>query len=200
MMTLNKIRIKSTIVFASVLLFAVSCSKDDDGVNSNAGDGDNNPGDKTSLVAKANLNFIDDGEAWELNCYKLDSYGELIMYGDTLFVLRLNDTDSHGKSKESAMLISIDSKTGIEKGTYTLSKAQSDSDAISFTLSRYRDDGIDGYLSRADVDGDSGTLIITSLTNQRVEGTFSFTAHSIGLSTKKLEVTNGVFHGDLVRQ
>lgn len=186
-------------VLVSFLLFAVSCSKDDDGANPEGDDG-NNPGGKTSLVAKANLNFIDDGEAWELNCYKLDSYGELLMYGDTSFILRLNDTDVNGKQKETSMLLSINSKTGIEKGTYTLSKAQSGSDEINFTLIRYKRDGSELYAPSAHVDGDSGTLTITSLTNQRAEGTFSFAAHTKVLPIKKLEVTNGVFHGDLIRQ
>lgn len=155
------------------------------------------------LVAKADLNFIDD-EAWQLNCYKQDSYGELIMHGDTNFMLRLSDTDLYGNIKLSAsLLIGVNSKTGFEAGvTYPFTELLND-DQSSLFLTKHRENGADTYLlsSGIDTDGDyadTGSLTITSLTNNHVEGTFSFTAHSLAESPKKVEIKNGVFHGELV--
>lgn len=182
-----------------LLIFASSCSSDDSD--------DKNSGDKlpeVSLVAKADLNFIDE-ETYQLSCYKQESYGELAFYGDTLFSLRLSDTDIYGSVKMTAsILISLVSKTGFEAGkTYHFSEIQ-DSDESSLFLTKYRDNGVDmyGLSSGSDADGeynDTGSLTINSISNNRVDGTFSFTAHSLAESPKKVKVTNGVFDSDYQR-
>ena len=199
MMRINKLPFKFTGLLAGVflLIFAASCSTDDDD------NGDKLP--ESILVAKADLNFIDEEEAWQLSCYRQDSYGELAIYGDTLFSLRLSDTDLYGSAKLTAsILISLTSVTGFEAGkTYQFSEIQSD-DQSGIFVAKHRENGSDMYAisSGTDADGDyadTGSLTITSLSSNRVEGIFSFTAHSLAESPKKLKVTNGSFHGDLYR-
>jgi len=200
-MTFNRtvFKIASALTCAFLLTFVTSCSTDDDG---NDGKGDEFP--EVFLVAQADLDFTDE-EPWQLNCYRQPSYGELIIHGDTLFMLRLSDTDIHGSAIMTAsMLISVRSQTGFEAGTiYQFTEVQDD-DQSSIIFTRHKENGADLYMLNSGTDdegefSDTGSLTITSISNNFVEGTFEFTVHHLIDPFKKVEVRNGVFHGDLYR-
>ena len=100
---------------AIALTVGFSCKKDKTGNNPDPNGGGGNS--TLPLIARADLNFVTDGEIINFKCYMEENYGEISTYGDTLMYLRFRNIDKNGDDLDGpTFLISLENKNGFHQG------------------------------------------------------------------------------------
>lgn len=151
------------------------------------------------LIARADMNFVDDDEVYAFRSYKDLNFQQVILAQDTSLTLRFKDGNENGNLSEGIiLLITLYNKNGFSVGqTY---KASDNSADQTIWIHSTKPDGsyLNYYAGNNFPTYNSGLaeLKITAYDGKNLKGIFSFTAHSTNelVAEKELIVTNGAFN------
>jgi hypothetical protein len=166
--TLNRI------VMVGAALVALSCSKSDDN-----GGGGSTPGSGTYIKAKV------DGTWKQTFSVQNNSVGVAVSTGTgaTRIIEIAGANDQTGSSSFAIYLMGINAT-----GDYTISPS-------SQSVLSYEETASDTSWDTGECDNATGTLHITTLTDTKIEGTFSFTGKDGDDCSSSKSVTEGSFRG-----
>ena len=90
-------------VLSMIVAMSFSCKKEkvEPANNTNPAGGTTT----AALVAKANLNFVDDLEVLDFECHKRKNYQEVELHGDSVMYLKFNSVNNLGKKVEGPLLL-----------------------------------------------------------------------------------------------
>lgn len=151
------------------------------------------------LIARADLNFVDDGETYIFNSYINKDFKQVKFEQDTSLTLILKNNNQNGsKGDDINMHITFYNKSGFYAGQ--VYKASDNVADRTLWLHCTKPDGnfINYYAGNIFSGYNSGTaeVKITAYDGINIKGTFNYTAYSTkpNVPFKQLIVTNGAFN------
>src|SRR5690554_702140 len=152
------------------------------------------------LIASANLEFTNNGDLIDFECYKEEIYGEISIQNENVMYLRFRTVNKDGTKPDGPIIqITLKNPNGFDEGqTYSFSDDPAEKGLIVSINSSWKDP----ELYMADNDGikqGSGELKITSLRENQIEGVFNFEVKHIIKKENKVIVSNGKFKDKIVQ-
>ena len=148
------------------------------------------------LVAKAKLNFVEDGMIHDFKSYENPDFIEATLIQDTSLTFIFNTVSEEGKVVDGPLLvITIYNKDGFSVGQVYTSNDNPSEKRISLDCSKQDGVLVDYYAGNKNPLYNKGIseLKITSYDGQLIRASFKFTAHSknVYAPVKQLLITNG---------
>lgn len=142
------------------------------------------------MVVTADINFVDEGEVYDFKGYY--SRGDIVISKDTTLVFGFEAMDKYGNEIEGPGIgIHVNDVNGIHEGAvYTIGREGMFVTTYVRLINAYSAQGSMG----------SGELRITTLTENRIKGTFEFTAVRPEDNVKTVIISNGKFDSAYIRQ
>ena len=187
-LSVNKFQVIRMFSICILIAISFSCKKDKK---------DNNQ--PPVLIARADLNFVDDGETYSFKSYHDKDFKQVILEQDTSLTLRFKNNNQSGNlGDDIIMLITLYNKSGFSAGQ--VYKASDNIADRTLWLHCTKPDGnyINYYAGNIFAGYNSGVaeLKITTYDGNNIKGTFNYTAHSTNedVPEKELIVSNGAFN------
>jgi len=151
------------------------------------------------LIASANLEFTNNGDLIEFECYKEEMYGEISIQSDGNMYLRFRTVLKDGSQPDGPILqITIKNPNGFAEGEiYSFSDDPDNKEIIVSLTKSYEKPELYMAKNRGTKLG-SGELKITSLRDKQIEGVFNFEIKNVINKEEKLIISNGKFQGKVV--
>lgn len=196
---MKTLRLLNLVLIAMVLGLGLSCKKDnEDPVPSN---NPNPNGGNGSLIASAEINFQPEDETVQFKIYGKGGVASLM--GDTNLVVSFGAQDQYGNDIDALSIsFGVVDPSNIQVGkVYTLPYAEPD----YMSTAHVKKPGNNPFSVYNAADITLGEVVITSLTNNHIKGTFNFTGYVADMvdpmdpNKKKATVSNGEFDCKLIK-
>lgn len=165
-----------TILFLSLLLLVIGCGA------SSGGSETDSSSEESRVTGKGSVQFKLDGADWISSAEHPDNRFDVAALTDHETMVRVEAFAANG----SYITLNVYKESGISTGTYPIT------DPGMRGFFKYNINGGGGFLTNGMPDN-PGEITITSLTREKVTGTFQFQLRDSGDPNKLLKVTEGRF-------